>query len=105
MTAQEQKTRKIPRPDDISGTFGFRVMEERKRQRISREKLAGNADVSLEIIKRVENGMGAKLEDAYRIATALHVSLHALLPIQNEDRAARIGAARLLLDELENHTT
>ena len=99
--ASKQKTRVTPRPDDISGTFGVRVMEERKRQRISRDTLAQYADVSADVIKRVENGMGAKLEDAYRIATALHVPLYALLPRQEEDRAARIHAAKMLLDELE----
>ena len=101
MTAPEQKTRIVPRQDDISGVFGLRVMEERKRQSISREKLAEYAGVSVDIMKRVESGLGAKLEDAYHISEALHVSLSALLPMQEEDRSARIKSARLLLDELE----
>lgn len=91
----------MPRADDVSGVFAKRVMNERKRQGLSREKLAEYAELSIDVIKRIENGMGAKLEDAFHISEALHVSIGALLPLQEEDRSARIKSARLLLDELE----
>lgn len=42
------------------------------------------------------------LYHTYYIAVALDVSLQALLPMQETDRAARIRNARFLLDELEN---
>ena len=101
MTAPKQKSRIVPRADDVSGVFANRVMNERKRQGLSREKLAECAELSIDVIKRIENGMGAKLEDAFHIAEAFHVPLQALLPMQDEDRTSRIRAARLLLDELE----
>ena len=96
---------KKAKSDDISGIFGKRVKQERTRQGISQESLAEIAGVSLDIIKRVESGMGAKIEAAYYIAVALNVPLQALFPIQEADRAARIRNARLLLDELEDNST
>lgn len=91
-----------PRQDDVTGVFGARVKAERTRQQLTREQLAEAASVSVDIIKRVEIGMGAKIEVAYNIAVALHVSLGALLPVQEADRAIRINDSRLLLDELES---
>ena len=78
MTAPIQK----PRRDDIPGVLGERVREERNRQGITRERLAEMAGVSVDVIKRVEDGMGAKIEAAYYIAVALHTPLEALLPMQ-----------------------
>ena len=101
LTVKKEKSRMVSHAEDISGVFAIRVMNERRRQGLSQERLAEYAEVSIDIIKRIENGMGAKLEDAYHISEALHVSLSALLPMQEEDRSARIQSARLLLDELE----
>ena len=98
MTAPIQKHRR----DDIPAVLGERVREERNRQGITRERLAEMAGVSVDVIKRVEDGMGAKIEAAYYIAVALHTPLEALLPMQEADRAARINSARLLLEELED---
>lgn len=98
MTAPIQK----PCRDDIPGVLGERVRAERNRQGITRERLAERAGVSVDVIKRVEDGMGAKIEAAYYIAVALHTPLEALLPMQEADRTARINSARLLLEELED---
>ena len=98
LTAPIQK----PRRDDIPGVLGERVRAERNRQGITRERLAERAGVSVDVIKRVEDGMGAKIEAAYYIAVALHTPLEALLPMQEADRTARINSARLLLEELED---
>ncbi len=90
--------------NEINEAFGRRVEKERKRQGLSRDKLAGKADVSIDIIKRIEHGKGAKLADAYNIAAALSIPIRYLLPPQRKDRNKLIKEIRLMLDELENYT-
>ncbi len=88
--------------DDVSVIFGQRVKEERKRLGFSREKLADYAGVSVDLIKRVEQGKGAKLTDAYNIASALSLPLQALLPPQ-EDITAKIRTIHLLVDDVKQY--
>lgn len=60
--------------------LGENIREERIRQNLSREELAERANTSVDTIKRFENGKGIRLDMAFHIAEALHVSLQALLP-------------------------
>ena len=85
--------------------FGERVKEERKKNSITQEELAEYTGVSVDTVKRIENGKGAKLDVAYNIAAALRVPLESLLPQQellSEDEIVRrINAAKQTLELLE----
>ena len=68
--------------EKISWIFQQRVKEERRKNCITQEQLAESIGVSIDTIKRIENGKGAKLDVAYNIAAALRVPLESLLPQQ-----------------------
>lgn len=90
--------------NDISGVFGKCVRTVRKNRGYTQEKLAEETGVSVDTIKRVEDGMGTKIDAAYRIAVALNTPLGAFFPEQTANRDAIISSIRLLLDRLEGMT-
>lgn len=93
----------------ILWTFRERVKEERKKGNITQSQLAESADVSLDIIKRLETGKSVKVEVAYKIAEALRVPFESLFPQQDllsdEELIERIRAAQntlqLLIEKLQ----
>ena len=62
--------------------FRERVKEERKKNSITQNQLAEYAGISVDTVKRIENGKGVKLDVAYNIAAALGVPFESLLPPQ-----------------------
>lgn len=89
MDKYNQKNGRVAAPpphlDDIPGTFGLRVRAERKRQGLTIEKLAEKSNTSVDVIKRVEKGLGTKVDAAYNIANALGTTLDSLLEFSVED--------------------
>ena len=102
-SARHNQNIPIPHSDDKNGTFGYRVKKERKNQNISQERLAELAGITVDIVKRVEAGLGAKLEVAYDIAEALNVPLASLLPTQARTRDSIIRKCISLLEEIEQN--
>ena len=93
----------------ILWTFGERVKEERKKNSVTQEELAEYTGVSVDTVKRIENGKGVKLDVAYNIAAALRVPLESLLPQQEwlsgDEIVGRIQVAQQTLELLEKlHT-
>ena len=96
------------RSNKVYWIFKQRVKEERKKNNMTQEQLAEYTGVSIDTIKRIENGQGVKLDVAYNVAEALEVSLESLLPQQKclskDDLIQQIQAAQqtlqLLLEKL-----
>ena len=86
--------------------FKVRVKEERKKKGVTQEQLAEQIEVSVDTIKRVENGKGVKLDVAFNIAAALRVPFESLLPPQkylsNDEVVGKIQTAKQILSFLEN---
>lgn len=70
-------------PEEIFGTFGRRVKEERKRRNMTQEQLAEYVNVSDDTIKRIEKGQSVKLDVAFNIALILRIPIQLLLPVQD----------------------
>ena len=84
--------------------FGKRVYRERKKNSITQEQLAEQVLVSVDTIKRIESGQGARLDVAYHIANVLRVPIQSLLPPQDctkgDDKAYKIRAVQDVMREL-----
>ena len=93
-------------PTDILDVFKDRVKEERKKKGVTQEKLAEQIEVSVDTIKRVENGKGVKLDVAFNIAAALGVPFELLLPTQkylsDDEVVGKIQTAKEIISFLEN---
>ena len=73
-----------PMPYDIQGTFGWKLRNERKKQRLSQEHLAEMAGCSVDTVKRYEAGCaGIRLDTAWYLAEALQIPFELLLPTRN----------------------
>lgn len=84
---------------DINSFARKRVKEERQRKHMTQEQLAESAGVSLDVIKRVESGMGTKCDALFYIAVGLNISIRALYPAQECDLEGRIADTCALLRE------
>lgn len=73
---------------------------ERTRRNVSQEELAETLDVSVDMVKRIENGQGARLDVACLAALTFGVSLDALLPARENDCESIINEIQFRLNEL-----
>lgn len=74
--------------DGIDPRTGKRIRQERKCRRMTLKQLAARAGFSITFLSDIERGYASPpMKTLYRIADALEVSIHALIPLN--DWAAR----------------
>ncbi len=106
MTAPENNNKVVQsETEKFLTVFSNEIKKERKKQNISQEELAYFADVSVDTIRRYENGTikNAGVGSAFKIATALKLSLDNLWAITNGTVETQKSVVRNALKTIESY--
>lgn len=93
--------------EDILKRLGARIRDERKKNSLTQEKLAGRVDLSVDYIEYIERGKQAPyIRTLERIAKALNVEIYELFLFfikdnRRKDREAAIKELILSVDNIE----
>lgn len=82
---------------DVNGIISRNVRNYRLAKKMTCAKLAEDADISVDTLKRVEKGFGTSAQFMYQIAVALEVPIAELFPKKESSIAESIDSAVVIL--------